>query len=217
MVTVGHAPRTDLSPDMIGLLGDRYEVTQMGSLDAFSVEDALSSLAPQGDEETTVTRLRDGTMATLSTKLVLPYLRDVIKRAGEDSQAVILMCTGKFQALECPVPLLVPYELMHSIVPVIASGVKIGALFPMEEYAEDMLNGWRNHGLDVVYGCMRPPGTEDDLRDATANMKDIGLLLLDCIGYTAQIRDTASDMLGVPVLHPKTLMARVLDTLANQQ
>jgi protein AroM len=201
-------------PDMMSLLGGRYEISQAGALDDFGLTETRERFAPRGGEAALVTRLRDGSLAELSEARVLPLVQAAITQAARNAEAMVLLCTGKFPAFTCQVPLLVPYDLLHGLVPRLARGLKVGALFPFESHAPGMLAGWREEGLEIISTCLRPPGTREGLEEALRLLPDIGLLVLDCIGYTAETRDAAAEIGGLPVLHPKTLIARMLDSLA---
>ncbi len=216
LLTVGHSPRDDLSPDMLALLGDGYAITQRGGLDAFSVEEVKARFAPKQGEDTLVSRLRGGEMYEMCRETVLPFVQQAILDAGnEGADAIILLCTGRFPAFKSAVPLLKPFDLLHSLVPTLAGSIKVGALFPFEAYAEGMAEDWRESGLDVAYACVRPPGDEAALKAAIAPLvaQGIGLLVLDCIGYTAQTKKLARAIAGVPVIHPKSLLASAVHNL----
>lgn len=216
LITVGHSPRDDLAPELMRLLGEGYRAQQLGGLDAFSPEVIKEEFAPHNDEATMVSRLSSGEMFEMSAAKALPYVQQAIKKAEQNgADAVVLLCTGKFPRVQCGVPLLVPYELMHRLVPGLSLGMRVGALFPFAAFAQEMHEGWQEAGMDVAFASVRPQCSPEELVEALTPMKRAGLdmLVLDCIGYTVEARDFCREFLGVPVLHAKTLLAATLKTL----
>ena len=63
-ITIGQAPRTDILTDIAPILGNDVEFIQVGALDHLSLED-VQALRPNGNGNTLVSRMRDGTAVTL--------------------------------------------------------------------------------------------------------------------------------------------------------
>ena len=64
LVTIGQSPRSDVVPDMATILGPGVEIREAGALDGLARSE-IDALAPTGDDEILVTRLRDGSSVFL--------------------------------------------------------------------------------------------------------------------------------------------------------
>ena len=63
-ITIGQAPRTDILQDIEPILGPDVVLIQAGALDTMTL-DEVRSLRPDGQGNTLVSRMRDGTAVTL--------------------------------------------------------------------------------------------------------------------------------------------------------
>ena len=214
-LTVGHSPRADIMTDLGNHLSADIEVRQVGALDHLSVEQVHEELAPVGDEATMVSRLRNGEMCSFSKEKVMPLVQAAIDREGENgADAIVILCTNRFDPLTSKVPLLIPYNLIHSLTAVVGAGMKIGALFPFESHALPMAENWKETGFDVVYQC-RSAAETAPIDQAVAYYKEQGcqMLVMDCIGYDFALREQFQQALNVPIIHPRTLIADLLQNL----
>ena len=59
-ITIGQAPRTDITRDILPLLPDYMTLTEYGALDDMTYEEVMSQFAPSEDDEVLVSRMRDG-------------------------------------------------------------------------------------------------------------------------------------------------------------
>lgn len=214
MLTVGHAPREDLMPDMLPMLSPNIEVSQMGGLDGLSVEEARAGyLAAQG-EDSMMTRLADGSMAALSTEKMLPRLQRRMDEAAEKgANAIVMLCTNEFPPFECSVPLLFPFSLLHALVPAIAGGLRVAAAFPFPPYGEAMAAAWAADGVNLVWDYAQPGQRNGEEIAALFREQKPDFLILDCIGYSFQVKREAEAALGIPVLQAKKLIASLLNCL----
>ena len=98
LITVGQSPRSDVVPDMAAILGADADIVEAGALDGLD-RGEIARLAPQGDDEIIVTRMRDGSPVFVGEDVKaldeLPFAAvDTIARAvvrmnkmNEESQA----------------------------------------------------------------------------------------------------------------------------------
>ena len=90
-VTIGQAPRTDITDDIRPMLASNIELVEYGALDPYSYEEASEKFAPKKGESVLVSRMRDGRQVTMSEAAVIPLVQDCIHRAEEDGvQATVL-------------------------------------------------------------------------------------------------------------------------------
>jgi protein AroM len=197
------------------MLPENIEYYEAGGLDGYTVEEVHRSFDTAEGEKTLVTRLADGSMATLSSEKVLPLVQKRILLAAEEgAKGIVILCTSRFPVLLSKVPLIVPFDLMHSMFPPMARSLKVGAVFPFEPYGESMKAEWKEAGLDVVYRCKAPAAVRHgrEIAELFAG-EDIDFLILDCIGFTREQRRQAEEALGVPVIQPKRVIAGAVNCL----
>jgi protein AroM len=95
--------------------------------------------------------------------------------------------------------------------------MKVAAAFPYAPYGEEMARDWKDAGIDVDWEYVEPGPdlTGAAVADVFKN-KAADILILDCIGYTFSIKKEASEILGIPVVQPKKLIADILATLFSE-
>jgi protein AroM len=123
------------------------------------------------------------------------------------------MCTGTFAGLRAARPLLEPDQLLLGVIRGVRFSGRLGVLTPSPRHVEQTTTRWRQHGFDPV---VLPASPYDD---AGAEVGDLarrfsaagtGFLLLDCIGFRRALREEIQAYLGVPVVVPNLLVARVV-------
>ena len=62
-VTIGQAPRVDITGDIMPLLPEHVELREYGALDDFTLEEVQARFAPGEGDEVLVSRMRDGRQA----------------------------------------------------------------------------------------------------------------------------------------------------------
>ena len=96
-ITIGQAPRTDITRDILPLLPDYMTLTEYGALDDMTYEEVMSQFAPSEDDEVLVSRMRDGRQAKFTERFIRPLVQKKIDQAeAEGVSAIILFCTGVF-------------------------------------------------------------------------------------------------------------------------
>ncbi|HCA41385.1 MAG TPA: AroM protein, partial [Aminobacterium sp.] len=68
-VTIGQAPRTDIIPDIMPILGENVEVVESGALDGLT-KDEVAEMAPKKDDYVLVTRMQDGSSVTVAERYI---------------------------------------------------------------------------------------------------------------------------------------------------
>ena len=108
-ITIGQAPRTDVTCDIMDIFNGKVELMQRGGLDGLTVEQ-ISAFQPQEGDYVLVSRLLDGTSVTFAERYILPRLQEAIHELEEaGARLIVFFCTGKFPAsLTAKVPLISP-------------------------------------------------------------------------------------------------------------
>ncbi|HEV8439700.1 MAG TPA: AroM family protein [Methylomirabilota bacterium] len=219
MVTIGQAPRADVVPEMAKLLGSA-EIVEGGALDGLSRSE-IEPFAPAPGDEILVTRLADGSSVFLGKRRVTPLVQQRIAELEAAGAALtVLLCTGAFHGLEARRPLVEPDKILLGTLRGIRFPGRLGVLTPSPRHVEQTEARWRSHGFDPVVVALSPyEGGHAAEADAVATIADAlraggaGLVVLDCIGFTGQMRAELQARLGVPMLVANLLVARVVAEL----
>ncbi len=218
-ITVGQSPRTDLMPDMEQILSNSIEVIQMGGLDGLTREE-IETFTPIGPEDhVLVSRLRDGSSVTFGESHVLPRLKDCIYELEKQGVSLILfLCTGEFpEDFEANVPLIFPERILTSVVPAAMPNCRLAVLTPSAEQITQVTNKWLRGGAKSAHVIAVSPynGLEPVLTAAKEQITPdtIDMIVMDCIGYTVEMKEQIHAMFGKPVVLPRTLVARMINEL----
>jgi protein AroM len=209
-ITIGQAPRDDVTADIMGILGD-VELLQAGGLDGLTRED-IKAFAPQEGDYVLVSRLNDGSSVTFAERHIIPRLQQCIKNLEAQGVNIIMVfCTGDFPEFESSVPLILPCKLLNGLVPALASSIAV--IIPAPEQTRQMEDKWKPHVRKVVCVPATPYGDPKELEEAAAKIKGmsgIDLIVLDCIGYTVAMKNRVAEVTGKNVVLSRTLLAHVV-------
>lgn len=217
-VTIGQAPRTDVTPDVLPLLDNSFELIQAGALD--SVTD-FESIAPEPGDYVLVSRLRDGRSVPMAERKIIPHVQQAIARLEEQGASSIMMwCTGEFpMPLRANVPVLYPSRLLSRTVSAIAPR-RLAVVIPDASQIEQTRAQWLHSVDDVCVYAANPYDEHDSLAAALDRAADAArelradLAVLDCIGFSLEGKRRFRERSGIPTILPRTLLARVVQELA---
>ena len=216
-ITIGQAPRADVTCDIMDIFGDRIELLQRGGLDGLTVPE-IEKFVPEEGDYVLVSRLTDGTSVTFAERYIVPRLKEAVRELeAEGVKLIMVFCTGEFpeEITSQKVPMVYPVELLHKIVPLLSSNII--AVTPSPLQVEQNSNKWRKYVDKVTTVAVSPYGEWDALVDAAKKIKDMDgdLIVLDCIGYTQKMKDMFAKETGKMVVLPRTLLARVVSEVTD--
>ena len=206
-ITIGQAPRVDITADILPLLPQHVTLREYGALDDFTLEEIERRFAPAEGDEVLVSRMRDGRQARFAERFVTPLVQQKIDQAeAEGADATILFCTGVFPQFRHKKLFLEPQPLFHDAVQ------KVGVLVPMEEQIAQGYQFWGESGVDVEIACASPYGAFDRVVEAAKAFKgrELAFLCADCMGYSVAMKRAVETETGLSVLLPRTLAVRIL-------
>jgi len=215
IVTIGQSPRPDVVPGIAALLPAGTTVIERGALDDLGGAD-LASLTPAPGDGLLVSRLRDGTEVALAESRLLPRVQSAVDHVtGRGAAVVAVLCTGPLPGLSCPRPLLQPGALVRSLVSAAAGRGRIGVVVPAPGQAQLAAAEWSGMAGPVLVQAASPYGPPAALRRAAAALAAWrpDLVVLDCIGFDAPMRQAVAETVGVPVILPRTVLAGALAAL----
>ncbi|MEM1622836.1 MAG: AroM family protein [Sulfolobales archaeon] len=213
LVTIGQSPRSDVVPEVVRALGDLdVEVVECGALDGLSKEE-IAALAPKEGEYLLVTRLKDGTEVKVSREKIIERMRNCLDRLEQHVDVVGLLCTGEFPELKSRKVLIELSDLLLKVVESLRVS-KLGVVIPNPAQLELTMKKWSSVAPEIRVVSASPyTSTIEDIVRATAELVDCDLIVLDCIGFTTEIKKAVARATGKPVILPRTLIARVMREL----
>jgi len=215
MVTIGQSPRNDLISEIRGILG-RLEIVERGCLDELTKEH-MESLEPKEREPFLVTLLRDGSSVQVSREKAISLLQQRIKELeDEDVTLIVVLCTGDFPNFKSKKLIIEPGKLIHKIVQgMLTKEKKLGVIIPSSEQIEQTKKKWID--LNPVVAVASPYENPEKVVEAAKRLqaKNVDLTVLDCIGYTRQMKQKVKEITGKPVILTRTILARVSRELSE--
>lgn len=217
-ITVGQSPRTDVMKDIQDIFKDKAEILQKGALDGLT-RDEIAKFTPEEGDYVLVSRLTDGSSVTFAERYVLPIIQKCINELEKEGVKLIMFfCTGTFpDTLTSNVPLIYPCNILHSIVPILSKNSSIITFTPSKLQVEQCEIKWRSYVDKAVSLAASPYGDFEEIINAAEKAKDMegDLIVLDCIGFSQEMKEAAARISGKLVILPRTLLARVISELTD--
>lgn len=218
-ITVGQAPRVDVTCDIMDIFDGKAELLQRGGLDGLTKEQ-IAEFKPEEGDYVLVSRLQDGTSMTFAERYILPRLQEAIHELeAEGVRLIMFFCTGEFpeSIASEKVPLIYPVQILHKIVPLLTKKSSIITVTPSQLQVEQNTKKWKSYVKDVVTIAASPYGDWETLEKAARQAKELDgdLIVLDCIGFTQEMKDMFARESGKMVVLPRTLLARVVSELTD--
>ena len=215
LVTIGQAPRSDVTPDIIAQTRTPLEVTERGALDGLD-DAAIADLAPRSGEERLVSRLRDGREVLLGKPAVDRRLHAILAEldaVGFD--LLVLLCTGQFTRFSLRTPFIEPQHTVDHFVQGLTYGAqRIGILLPNPAQIDEF-HGIPGVATKAASASPYLPDPEAALRQAGAALADTDMIVMHCIGYSDSMRQVVKQASRRPVLVSRRLVAHAIDLLLS--
>lgn len=216
-ITIGKSPRKDIDIVMERYLGDAIAVEHVGVLDNLNKDEMSVISTCTAEDETLVTRLDDEHSIELNAKIVENHLQKIINDAEKRGyKHILLLCTGNFPNIVLENSnLYLPDQIISSVINNIAEHRKMGLLIPQENQRAMMENKWRRYGLNPLIASASP---YSDVNRIIVSAKSLeknkaDFILMDCMGYTEEMKKAVSDEMTIPVILSNTLMVKILSEL----
>lgn len=214
-ITIGQSPRQDVISDIKKILEVKIEVVECGALDEVSPEEIREIETMERD--ILVTKLRNGKQVKISVERALMGVQRCIKKLEGECQIIVILCTGEFPDINSRRIIIEPSKLLKNMVYSIISKGRIGVLIPSEEQAGMALEKWRRDEVEVVTESMSPYEDIDENKILEISRRfskaQVDVIILDCIGYNISLKEKIRNNTGLPVILPRTLIARTLGEL----
>ena len=217
-ITVGQSPRTDVTADIMSIFEGKAELREKGGLDGLTKEE-IRKFKPEKGDYVLVSRLNDGSSVTFAEHFILPRLQTAINELEEEGAELIMMfCTGKFpDTLRSRIPLIYPCDILDRMVPLFSPNSSIIVVTPSPEQLKQSLDKWSQIVANVNVISASPYGEWKEILKAAEKIKGLSadVIVLDCIGYSQEMKKVFAKETKKPVILPRTLLARMISELTD--
>ena len=216
-LTIGQAPRPDVVPIIDRHVPAEIRRIHRGVLDGLSHGEIDRRYRPEPGEPVLVTRLQDGTEVELSRRRMKGGVQEALRALeAEGCDAILLLCTGTFDGLECNKAWLVePDHIIPAVVAGLIEKRQLGVMVPIASQIGSESGKWRPLYRPPIFAAASPYGaTPDAVVDAGMELQARGAdaILLDCIGFTERHREALLP-LGLPVILSNAVAAKAVSEL----
>jgi protein AroM len=216
-LTIGQAPRPDVVPIIDRHVSADIQRIHRGVLDGMTHGEIAARYRPAPGEPVLVTRLQDGTEIELSRHRMRDGVRDALAALeAEGCDAILLLCTGTFEGLECHKAWLIePDHIIPGMVAGLVERRQLGVIVPIASQIGSESGKWRALPCPPVFAAASPySDTQDAVLDAGKQLKAQGAaaILLDCIGFTERHRQALSP-LDLPIILSNAVAAKAVGEL----
>jgi protein AroM len=199
------------------MLGAEVELIEKGVLDGLTRKE-IDQFAPATGDYMLVTKMKDGTSVRVAKKRIFPRVKKCIEELEEMSvDLTLVLCTGEFPKIKTKGFLIMPDELVSNVVWGILKRGKLGVVVPEKEQIPLLKRKWKKKGVSLVIAAASPYGKTKALKEAGNFLakKDVDLIVLDCIGFTPEVKRLFRRLTGKPIILPQTILGRVLKELVS--
>lgn len=218
LVTIGQAPRTDLTARIESIIPDSIRVRQVGLLDGLSHADVERKYALRGGDMPLVTRMQDGRVVSISSRRTRDELQLLVDRlTGEGVGVIVLLCTGQFPDLRTGSSLLIqPDVIVPAVLSALMRDSRVGVILPAQAQLGSEPLKWGGFDQTPVYAAASPYSDDALVLEAAGRelvSSGARVIVLDCMGYGGEHEEILRKVVDVPVVVSNKVVAGVLTSL----
>ncbi|WP_020007713.1 AroM family protein [Salinicoccus albus] len=181
-------------------------------------EDELQNiLTYSGSDETFVTRLSNGEQIILNAEITEEKIQKIITEAEAfDYENILLLCTGTFKNIKLKSSkLFLPEQLVSPVIAKLGRSQKMGLMIPQESQKKMMTKKWSKYEIFPLIASASPYSNIEEIIMAAKYLEneDSDFILMDCMGYTEEMRKSVFDEVNIPIILSNTLMAKILSEI----
>ncbi|CAN7535362.1 AroM family protein [Bosea sp. LjRoot90] len=213
-LTIGQAPRADITPILDAVLAPELPRLHAGVLDGLSREEIARDFAPQPDGALLITKLLDGTSVVIDrarTERAAQAKLAMLEDAG--CSTILMLCTGHFASLATRRSRLIePDRILPPTVAALVQGAQLGIIVPLAEQIASEAGKWVPLARAPIYAAASPYGSDGpSVAEAAEALAEGGaqILLMDCMGFVERHRQEAAAA-GLPVILSNALIAKIV-------
>ena len=212
-ITIGQAPRPDITPILDACIDAAVPRVHVGLLDGLDRDRIAARFAPVAGRPVLITRLLDGSSVTVDKRAAEAAAQAKMRELeAERCTTILILCTGEFSHLESRAWLIEPDRILAPAVAALTQDRQVGILVPLAEQIESEAAKWRTLSRTPICAAASPySDDETSLARAARDLRDRGadVLLTDCMGFVERHRRAAAEASGLPVILSNALIAKL--------
>lgn len=238
LLTIGQSPRADILTDwkfkkdqiekfksMDVLVPPRgspipmnVEFVHLGALDDIPPE-RMHEIQPPKEKGGLISRLKDGSWTAIDHEKIKPMMIRNVERLEEAGcEAILQLCTGGFNYLQPNVLYFKAGTLCRSLIEsVLKPSGRLGVFHPFPSKTAPKMERSERWGGREVFSINANPydPPPESITPAIEEMskQDVDLAYMGCLGYGLEHKKIAMEILGKPVILPRSVSARTLAEL----
>ncbi|AZO80714.1 MULTISPECIES: AroM family protein [unclassified Bosea (in: a-proteobacteria)] len=213
-LTIGQAPRADITPILDAVLDAELPRLHAGVLDGLSREEIDRDFAPEPGGALLITKLLDGTSVVIDrqrTERAAQTKLAALEAAG--CSTILMLCTGHFESLRTErARLIEPDRILPPTVAALVQDAQLGIIVPLAEQIASEAGKWAPLARPPIYAAASPYGGDGlSVAEAAEALAERGasILLMDCMGFVERHRQEAAAA-GLPVILSNALIAKIV-------
>lgn len=213
-ITIGQAPRPDITPILDAAIGSDVPRLHVGLLDGLSRDAIAARFTPVAGGAVLITRLLDGTALNIDKRAAEAMAKvRIAELEDQGCTTILLLCTGQFAQLTCRHAWLVePDHIVPPAVTALAGERQVGIVVPLASQIDSESGKWAGLAHPPRYAVASPyAGDDSALAEAARALRSQGadLLVMDCMGFVERHRKVAADSADRPVILSNALIAKL--------
>ncbi|RXT55373.1 hypothetical protein B6S44_09655 [Bosea sp. Tri-44] len=213
-LTIGQAPRADITPILDAVLAPGLPRLHAGVLDGLSQDQITNDFAPEPGGALLITKLLDGTSVVIDrrrTERAAQAKLAMLEEAG--CTTILMLCTGHFASLATKrARLIEPDRILPPTVAALVQDAQLGIIVPLAEQIASEAGKWTPLACSPIYAAASPYGGDSlSVAAAAQDLAERGaqILLMDCMGFVERHRQEAATA-GLPVILSNALIAKIV-------
>lgn len=216
-LTIGQAPRADITPILDAVLDAGLPRRHAGVLDGLSRDEIARDFAAEPRQPVLITKLLDGSAVVIDrARTEKAAQRKLAMLEAEGCGTILMLCTGHFESLRTDKARLVePDRILPPAVAALIQGAQLGIVVPLAEQISSEAGKWGPLGRPPIYAAASPYGGEGaSVAEAARELAGRGaeILLMDCMGFVEWHRREAAAA-GLPVILSNSLIAKLVSEI----
>ena len=217
-LTIGQAPRADITPILDDVLDARLPRRHAGVLDGLSRAEIERGFAAEAGKPVLITKLLDGSAVIIDRARTEKAAQSKLAMLeAEGCTTILMLCTGHFESLRTQTARLIePDRILPPTVAALVQGAQLGIIVPLAEQIASEAGKWAPLGRAPLYAAASPyNGGGASVSEAARDLAARGAqtLLMDCMGFVERHRREAREA-GLPVILSNSLIAKLVSEIA---
>lgn len=213
ILTPGQSAESEMIPLLLAHLPAGH-FTHCGLLDGMTLSEIEQQYGAAVGENGSGIVLNDGQRVQLSAvRLAAGMQQRIDQLDAQGVDIILLLHSDAFSGLSAQNALLLePDRLVPPLISAMVAGHQMGIILPYDGPTEALAGKWKNLASPPLFAVACPEQEDEErLIDAGLALQEQGadVVLLDCTRYQQRHGDFLQRLLGIPVLLPNTLIARL--------